>query len=697
MTHRIQVILIALCCFALVPAHASGKRAFQLDDLYRIKSISALTASPDGRTIVCQVTSFQLKKGKRNTDLYRLNRDTGRIDRLTFSTASDYAPAFSPDGSYLYFLSTRNEGAQVWRMAVDGGEPEQVTHVPTGVDSFHVLPDGHTLIFSSHVFPECGADADCNRTYMDRLEKGPVQAHFADTLLFRHWNRYRDWRYSHLFRLDLRTGDVVALTSGTADYPTYGGSFTVSPDGLQLCTTINPDEQKATSTNSDLYVIDLGTDKRRNLTQSNPAYDGNPAYSPDGRYIAYRMQKVPGYESDRFRLVVYDRQRRQSIFLTERLDNWVQSIEWGPHSKAIYFTVHENGRVPLYRVMLADGKIERVVDTSFIREFKVLPDGAIVFTRSSVGEPYEIWQLDPEPDAQPRQITWLNRDVTEEVDIRPAESMWIPGADGRKIHTYIVKPHNFDPAKKYPLILNVHGGPQYQWADSFRGDWQVYPGAGYIVAFPNPHGSTGYGQEFTAAISRDYDGKVMKDINKVADALAALPFVDEDRMGAMGWSWGGYAMMWLEGHNRHFKALVAMMGIFDLSSMYYATEELWFPEWDNGGAPWENPEYYRRASPSTYVENFQTPCLVITGERDYRVPYTQSLQFFTALQKRGVPSELIVFANDGHWPDTVKSMPVYYNAHLEWFHRYLGGAPAPYDTRQMIRNLAFEEDPSSDN
>ena len=261
---------------------------------------------------------------------------------------------------------------------------------------------------------------------------------------------------------------------------------------------------------------------------------------------------------------------------------------------------------------------------------------------------------------------------------------------GQRVQVFVVKPHGFDPNKKYPLILNVHGGPQMMWADAFRGDWQVYPGAGYVVAFPNPHGSTGYGQAYTDGISKDWNGKVMEDIDKVSAALAALPYVDAERMGAMGWSWGGYAMMWLEGHNTRFKALAAMMGVYDLPSMHGATEELWFPEWDLGGVPWES-EIYRTQSPAQFVKNFRTPCLVITGERDYRVPYTQSLSFFTDLQKMGVPSRLIVFSNDGHWPHGTKSMPFYYNAHLDWFHKYLGGDPASYDMLKMLRNQAFEE------
>lgn len=288
-------------------------------------------------------------------------------------------------------------------------------------------------------------------------------------------------------------------------------------------------------------------------------------------------------------------------------------------------------------------------------------------------------------NAKEEQLTFLNKELEAEVDIRPSETMWIKGAGGDSVEIFIVKPHNFDASKKYPLVINVHGGPQMQWMDSFRGDWQVYPGAGYVVAYPNPHGSTGYGQAFTRAISGDWGGKPYEDVILAAEALAQLPYVDAERMGAMGWSYGGYFMNWLQGQKHPFKCLASMMGLYDLPSMWGTTEELWFPNFDLQGQPW-NSELYKKFSPSQYVKNFKTPTLIITGERDYRVSYTQSLQYFSVLQTLGIPSRLIVFKNDGHWPSTLNSMPVYYNAHLEWFNKYLGGAPAPWSTEDMINN-----------
>src|SRR5262249_964589 len=298
----------------------------------------------------------------------------------------------------------------------------------------------------------------------------------------------------------------------------------------------------------------------------------------------------------------------------------------------IYFTADVKGRTPLHELDVASGKIRVLTDVGLLDGFQVSRDGTwAVVARRRIGEPGELWRIDfaAAGPARERRLTTHNAGVESEVDIRPAEEMTVAGADGKPVQVFIVKPSGFDPAKKYPLILNVHGGPQQQWADSFRGDWQVYPD--YVVAFPNPHGSTGFGEAYTAAISGDWTGKVMEDIEKVTDAVAALPYGDKDRMGLMGWSWGGYAVMWLEGRSERFKAMASMMGVYDLRSMYSSTEEVWFPAWDLKGAPWENPDLYRRMSPSMNVERFKTPCLVITGEKDYRVPYMQSLMFFTDL------------------------------------------------------------------
>ncbi len=687
----IKFLLLTVLIFGISHLYSVDKKAFDIEDLYKLRSISGLSLSKDGETALFSIGSSDLKKAKHYSDIFSLNMKTLKTKRLTFHKKLDYHPFYSPDSKYIYFFSTRKDGAQLWRMSANGGGAEQITSFSSGVSAPLLSKDGKTLYFSSTVFPECGADNDCNKKMSKKLNKGSTQGHFGKNLLFRHWTSYRDWQYTHIFKMDLEKEKITAITEGKQDFPNFGGSFVFSPNGKEICTTVNFDKDSSMSTNSDLYIINLLSNKRKNITKNNPAYDGSPEYSPNGRYIAYRFQKKPGFESDRFRLGIYDMKNSKFKVLTESIDNWVSDFKWSKDSKHIYFTLQEKGQIPIYKVGIKTGKISKILEHSFIREFCITADNkSIIYSRSSIGEPYEIWKYSLRGKKRPERISFFNKKIEDEVDIRKGESVWIKGAGNRDIQCFIVKPHNFDPSKKYPLIINIHGGPQYQWSDSFRGDWQVYPGSGYIVAFPNPHGSTGYGQDFTDAISKDYNGKVMKDIAMVTDYLAKLPYVDENRIGAMGWSWGGYAMMWLEGNSTRYKALVSMMGIFDLKSMYLATEELWFTHFDNGGAPWENKNYYQKASPSNYAKNFKTPCLVITGERDYRVPYTQSLQFFTALQRMGVDSEIIVFSNDGHWPDYEKSMPVYYNAHLEWFHKYLGGKKAPYNTEKMLRNLEFK-------
>jgi len=672
------------------------KNPFTIEDLYRLKSVSDPRISPDGQRIAFVVTGYDLPGVKSRTDIYLVGPGGKDQRRLTHDKSADYHPRWSRDGKSLLYVSTRSGAPQVFVLDMAGGEPRQLTSLSTGVSDPEWSPDGKHVVFATSVFPEYGADDEKNRRDQEAMDKGPIQAHMADRLLYRHWTSYRDGKRTHLMALEVASGKIRDLTPGDFDAPRFslgGVGFAVSPDGKEVCYVSNHDPDPWSSTNGDIWIVPMAGGEARNLTAANKAFDGSPRYSPDGRYIAYLKQEVPRYEADRFRLALYDRASQETRTLTEAFDAWVGDFEWAPDSRTLYFTAGHRGHVPLFKVYVHGGEVQPVADVKTINAFKVSPDNTwAALTRRSVAEPTELWRVSLKAGAADRlRLTTFNKPVEDVVDIRPAESMWVEGAAGKKVHVFIVKPHGFSPEKKYPLILNVRGGPQAMWADAFRGDWQVYPGAGYVVAFPNPHGSTGYGQAYTEAISGDWAGKVYTDLMKVTDALAALPYVDADRMGAMGWSYGGYMMMWFQGHTDRFKALAAMMGVYDLRSMYSATEELWFPEWDLKGTPWGGSDSYRKFSPSDHVKNFKTPCLVITGERDYRVPYTQSLQFFTDLQKMEVPSRLIVFKNDGHWPSYVKSMPLYYNAHLDCFHRYLGGAPAPYDMVKMVRNRAFEK------
>lgn len=691
-------ILLLVIVWLVIPFTANAqKRAFSIEDLYRVKSISDVHISPDGRSVIYVVTTSDLPRAKRISHIWMMNIDGGSSRQLTSGEKGESSPKFSPDGKWISYVSTNDGGAQLYLMPIAGGGTKKLTNISTGVVDPLWSPDGKWIAFSSDVYPECGGDDACNQKIADIWSKGPLKAHSADSLLYRHWTDWKDGTRTHIFLASTSTGEAKDVTPGNYDSPTFqlGGplQYDFSPDGKELVFVSNHDKQLASSTNNDLWLISLAdlSAQPRNITASNPAYDGSPKYSPDGKYIAYRMQKQPGYEADLFRLAIYDRASGASTVLTESFRNWVDEFQWTEDSKRIYFAAPVEGQTPIYQLDLSSKAVTQVLADKTLLGWEIAGT-RLLYLRSSVGEPVELFAsgITNGRAAAGTRLTRINDPVASEVDIRPAETMWVEGAGGAKVQVFIVKPHGFDPSKKYPLILNVHGGPQSQWSDAFRGDWQVYPGAGYVVAFANPHGSTGYGQDFTAAISGDWAGKVYEDLMKVTDAVEKLPYVDSNRMGAMGWSYGGYMMMWFEGHTERFKALASMMGLYDTRSFYGATEELWFPEWDLKGQPW-NSAQYEKWSPSNYVKNFKTPALVISGERDYRIPYTQSLQFFTALQKMNVPSKLIIYSDAGHWPSWYE-MALYYTAHLEWFQKHLGGGAPPWSTEQFLRNAVFDRE-----
>ena len=684
------------CLLPLCRLHAE-KRAFTIEDLYRIQTVSDLQISADGKSVIYAVTAYDLPRAKSATHLWIVDIDGGNNRQITHSEKGEKAPLFSPDGQWISFISTRDGNANLYVMPVHGGEARRLTNISTGVADPLWSPDSTSIAFSSEVHPECGGDDACNKKIGERWKKGSLKAHLADQLLYRHWDAWKDGARTHILLVTVANGEIRDLTPGKFDAPPFqlGGplQYDFAPDNSSLVYVSNHDTDPASSTNNDLWMVSL-TEKNavpRNITASNPAYDGSPKYSPDGRYIAYRLQRQPGYESDLFRLALYEVATGTTTVLTESFRNWIDEFEWAHDSKTIYFSGPVEGHTPVYRLELSDHRVTPLLKDTTVADFKLVPGNERLFyIQHSVGQPREIYsiELGGVKLATVKQLTHTNDAVLNEVDIRPAESTWVNGAGGSRTQLFIVKPHDFDPKQKYPLILNVHGGPQQQWADSFRGDWQVYPGAGYVVAFANPHGSTGYGQDFTAEISGDWGGQVFEDLMRVTDCLEKLSYVDPKRMGAMGWSYGGYMMDWFEGHTGRFKAIASMMGVFDLRSMFGATEELWFPKWDLKGQPW-NSALYDKWSPSNYVKNFKTPALVISGERDYRVPYTQSLQFFTALQEMKVPARLLIYSDAGHWPSWYE-MVQYYTAHLEWFHQYLGGAMPPWSTEQFLRNAVFD-------
>ncbi len=668
------------------------KSTFTISDLYKIRNVGAPVISYDGKMIAFTITDNDLPKGTSTTKISVMNEDGSNLKSIPDTSKNIYEPVWTKNGD-LDYIAVKNGTPQLFQYSFTDNKTTQLTNLSTGVDAPVVSPDGNLVAFSTDVYPSCGSNDNCNKEIDSTSAHGPIQAYLADHLLFRHWTQYSAGKYTHIFIYNVEDKTYTDVTPGKFVSPTFmlggGVGYNFSPDSKQLCFVSNHDPHPEASTNADLWIVPVTGGDAINITKENKAWDGWPIYSPDGRYIAYRTQLVPGYESDRFRLAIYDRQTKKSRILTDSFDNWVDDFRWSPDSKEIYFMGEVEGYEPIYKVDLASDKITNITGNQAIGGFEIANEGKdIVFAASSVAKPRELYRINL-GDRKIEQITDFNKKFLEDVDVRPVEKMWVEGTGGKKVEVFIVKPHDFDPNKKYPLILNVHGGPQMQWMDSFRGDWQVYPGSGYVVAFPNPHGSTGYGEAYTAEISGDWGGKVFEDLMKVTDALEKLPYVDKNKMGAMGWSYGGYMMDWFQAKTKRFKCLASMMGVYDLTSMWGSTEELWFVNHDLNGQPW-NSEDYTKFSPSHYAKNFSTPTLIFTGQKDFRVPYNQSIEYFTTLQTLGVPSRLIIFKNDGHWPDNIKSMPLYYDAHLDWFHKYLGGLPAPYNVKEMIRNLSFK-------
>ncbi len=663
------------------------KKAFEIEDLYKVKYVGSPAISNDGTRVAYTVTTSNLQKGSSNTEIYVMNVDGSNQKQLTNNDAADFNPIWKTDDSGILFSSTRTGLTQLFCLPIDGGEAEQLTDFALGVSSVKLSVDGKQILFQATVFPECGIDIACNNKINNAINDGPVQAHLADSLFVRHWTEYNDGKYTHTISYNFETEEYKDLTPGFFNSPAFsaGGStnYNFSPNSKFVTFDSKRVSNIATSTNTDVFIVNDNGKELKNITRDNKAADFNPVFSPDGKKIAYLTQVIPEYESDRIRLAIYNIENRTSEIITDNFDNWINDFEWSSDSKSIYFTGFEKGYLPLFKINIETKEIKKIIEKQVIANFTLSPKtNFVIYSHSYVHKPVELAYFNLS-SGRNIDLTTINKAFTDSVDVRPAEQVWVKGANGKLIHIFIVKPHNFDSTKTYPLVINVHGGPQYQWMDSFRGDYQIYPGAGYVLAFPNPHGSIGYGQDFTAAISDDWDGKVLEDVQSVTDYLADLSYVDENRMGAMGWSYGGYFMNLLQAKTDRFKCLASMMGIYDLKEFKNETEELWFANWDL------KRDDYETMSPSKYEDNFKTPTLIITGEKDYRIPYTQSLRYFTVLQNKGIDSRLIIFKNDGHWPSHLRSMPLYYNSHLEWFHKYLGGKNPPWNSKELIRNLAY--------
>jgi dipeptidyl aminopeptidase/acylaminoacyl peptidase len=680
-----RVITSLTIIILMLASVVSGKtqapaRPLTIDDLLKIRRVSDPQLSPDGRLVAYTIADTDKAANKRTTQIYLISVDGGEARQLTNEKQSSTSPRWSPDGKRLAFVSARDGESQIWVMNVESGEVKKVSTVATGADGPVWSPDAKWIAFTSEVYPECTTD-ECNKKRAAEAAESKVKAKIADRLLYRHWNSWKEGKRTHVFVASTESGEARDLTPGDYDAPPFrlGGppDYAFSPDSKELAFARNTDKLEALSTNGDVFVVPVAGGEARRITGDNFGNDLSPQYSPDGRYIAYRSQSKAGFESDRWRLMLYDRKTGQSHSITEQIDNHVEGFAFSPDGQKIYLFVAERGRQPLYEIAVSGGPAKKLIADGVNDDLQVSADGkTLVFTRQSLARPIEIYRA-AASGAGVTQVTKTNDAFLADFQLKPAEEVTWEGAAGAKVQGWITKPANFAANRKWPMIVLIHGGPQGAWGDSWSYRWnpQVFASAGYVVFSPNPRGSTGFGQKFTDEITGDWAGKVYTDIMNGVAYVASLPYVDKERVGAAGGSYGGYMVNWLLGHNDDsrvkFKAFVSHAGLFNLMSMYGATEELWFTEWEFKGTPWTNPDMYTKWSPHQFVKNFKTPTLVIHGELDYRVPYTEGLQLFTALQRQGVDSKLLVYPDEGHWILKPQNSELWHNTVLGWFDSHL--------------------------
>jgi dipeptidyl aminopeptidase/acylaminoacyl peptidase len=667
-----QNMLRAAIAVSIATVCSAQGAPFDAAALMRITRLSEPHLSPEGRLVAYTARTVDVEANTQPRQIFVVASEGGTPRQLTRDGSINERPRWSPDSKTIAFISNRSGSSQIWLMNADGSNARQVTDLSTEASGVMWAPDGANLLFVSEVYPECRDDA-CNKRKLEAEKENKVKARIYTSLLYRHWNDWKTARRRHLMVVPADGGVARDLTPGIQrDVPPFslGGpdDYAIAPNSGEVCFAMNDDDEQALSTNWDLFVTPLSGSELRKITL-NPAADASPAYSPDGLMLAYRAQVKPGYESDKWRLVVMDRTTGVTTTLTEMLDRSVQSLSWSPDSKRIFFTVEDRGRTSLNVIPAAGGGIRQIIaGQSHVDDVQLSPDARfLIYSEHSGSKPVEFYRVNS-TGGPATALTGTNRAVLASHDIRPLEELSVSARDGTKVHSFLLKPPGFSAQQKYPVLFLIHGGPQGAWGESWSYRWnpQVFAAAGFVVVLPNPRGSTGYGQQFTDDINQDWGGKVYEDLNAVFDYVAKQPWADGDRFAAAGGSYGGYMVNWILGHSDRFRALVSHAGVFDLRSMAGETEELWFPMWEFGGMPWDNPRVYEKWSPSYFVENFKTPTLVIHGELDYRVPVGQGLQLFTALQMQKVPSKLLLYPDEGHWILKPQNSLLWYKSVIDW-------------------------------
>ncbi len=686
---RLPVLLAALA----LPVLAAPKRPIALDDIFKFKRVSDPQVSPDGRHAVYVVSEVLWDENRTQSDLWLVDTATGAVRALTSTPKNERSPRWSPDGRWIAFESNRSGDYQLWLLPTGGGEARQLTTLATGASGPRWAPTGDRLAFVSEVFPEFSAlpfaEADAkNKAALAAREKDPVKVRVATQLLYRHWDSWHDGRRKHVFVVAVKDGAAAGeprnVTPGENDaVPTSstfsaGEEYDLSPDGRLLAFTAPPLplREQAWRTNHDLWLVDLATLERKQLT-TNPAADGFPRFSPDGRTLAYRAQARAGFEADKWELRTLDLATGQSRSLTADWDRSADGFVWAPDGSTLYTTAGEAGAEPIFAVSTAARATEPrrlATGRGMASALSLTADGGVLaYAFNNATSPADVFALNlaGSGDAAPRALTRANAALVAELDLPALETVTVTGAQGDPVQMWLLKPPGFDPAKRYPLVFWVHGGPQGAFSDAWGYRWnpQLWAARGYVIALPNPRGSTGFGQRFTDEISRDWGGRIFTDLMACLDWLEKQPYIDASRAAAAGASYGGYMMNWFQGHTDRFKALITHCGVYNLESMYGTTEEVWFSEWDHG-IPWRDLDQLKW-SPHKYAAAFKTPNLIIHNDLDFRVPLSQGMELFTALQRQGVPSRLVMFPDEGHWVNKPRNSERWHQEVFAWLEEYL--------------------------
>ncbi len=654
---------------------------FSIHDMLAMDRLSDPQVSPDGKWIVFVLRKTDLEENKGLTDLWLVGADRTALRRLTSHKASDSNPRWAPNGKSIWFVSARSDTSQVWRIAIDGGEAEQVTQQPLDVGNLIVAPDGRHIAFTMEVFPDCNTPAK-TKDKLDEIEKRKTSGRIYESIFVRHWDTWKDGRRSHLFVMPVAGGEAADVMSGMdADTPSkpFGGpeEITFTPDGKGVVFSARDvGAEEPWSTDFDLFLAPVdGSEPPQCLTEKNEAWDTNPVFSPDGKTLAYLAMARPRYEADRFRIILRRWPGNLERVLTEDWDRSPSSICFSADGNTIYTTAANTGQRSLFAINVKTGATRTIVKEGRAGSPGIAAD-RIIYGLSNLSSPVELYSVNRD-GSDVRQITRINSEKVAAARTGQYEQFTFAGWNDETVYCYVVKPIDFDPDKKYPVAFLIHGGPQGSFGNSFHYRWnpQVYAAAGYAAVMVDFHGSTGYGQTFCDSIRGDWGGKPLEDLQKgLAAALKRYPWMDGERVGALGASFGGYMINWIAGNwPDRFRCLVNHDGNLDERMAYFDTEELWFPEWDHLGTPWDNPENYEKHNPVNFVKNWKTPMLVIHGAQDFRVADTQGLGTFNALQRREIPSKLLYFPDENHWVMKPANSILWHETVINWLDKWLNG------------------------